>query len=245
MGLEGGNGALGEHERALRLRGRACGARTAAQSGLVVSVRDFGAVAAPGRDNTPAIQRAIDEVGARGGGTVEIPGQYECGIVTLGDGVILRGSGGWLVNGRVVIPEARQGCRVDNLGIVSRHGDANSFALDVAGRNCTFDNVTLVKDPIAGGYQMFLRQTSANCSFTGLNGRRLASITGDRVLFEDQISRTDEVVLEAQSTPQQIRDNLAEVLHQLLAPLYERFGFFRLQIALVEEELGRMVRGRF
>jgi hypothetical protein len=42
-----------------------------------------------------------------------------------------------------------------------------------------------------------------------------------------------------------VRDNLAEVLHQLLTPLYERFAFFRLPIILVEEELERMVRGRF
>jgi hypothetical protein len=83
------------------------------------------------------------------------------------------------------------------------------------------------------------------CRFTGLNGRRLDSYTGARVVFEDRVSRTDEIVLEAQATPQQIRDNLAEVMHQLLIPLYERFAFFRLDIALVEEELGRMTRNRF
>ena len=170
----------------LAAAGSACSARTAAQSGLAVSVREFGAVAAPGRDNTLAIQRAIDEVGSRGGGTVEIPGLYECGVVTVSrDGVTLRGSG-WLVNGRIIIPEGRQGCRIENLGIVNRRSDANSFALDVAGRNCTFENVTLVKDPIAGGYQMFLRQPSAHCSFTGLKlkGSNGIMVAGNDHLFE-------------------------------------------------------------
>jgi hypothetical protein len=83
------------------------------------------------------------------------------------------------------------------------------------------------------------------CRFAGLNGRRLDSFTGARVVFEDRVSRTDEIVLDAQATPQQIRDNLAEVMHQLLIPLYERFAFFLLDIALVEEELGRMTRNRF
>ena len=59
------------------------------------------------------------------------------------------------------------------------------------------------------------------------------------------VGLTDEVALETQATPTQLRDNLAEVLHQLLTPLYERFAFFRLPIILVEQELEKMVRGRF
>lgn len=70
-------------------------------------------------------------------------------------------------------------------------------------------------------------------------------MTGDRAAFEGDISRTNEVVLETQATVAQIRDNLAEVLHQLLTPLYERFAFFQLPIALVQQELERMIRGRF
>jgi len=83
------------------------------------------------------------------------------------------------------------------------------------------------------------------CRYTGLNGRSLVSVSGNRVVFGDDVSRTDEIVLETQATPEQLRDNLAEVLHHLLTPLYERFAFFRLSIVLVEQELARMVRGRF
>ena len=152
-----------------------------------MSVREFGAVPAPGHDNTKAIQRAIDEMQSRGGGVVEIPGMYECGtIVVSGDGVTLRGANGWLVNGRIAIAEGRQGCRIENLGIVDRRGDTNSFALDVSGRNCTFSNVSLVKDPIAGGYQMYLRQKSSGCRFSGLRlkGSNGVMVAGSDHLFE-------------------------------------------------------------
>lgn len=83
------------------------------------------------------------------------------------------------------------------------------------------------------------------CRFTGLMGRRLISITGNRAVFGDEVSGTDEIAMEAQATPQQIDDNLVEVMHQLLTPLYERFSFFRLPVVLVEEELAQMARGRF
>lgn len=164
----------------------ACGSRTAAQAGTVVSVRDFGAVPTPGRDNSKAIQRAIDHVHSRGGGIVLVPGTYQCGIITLGDGVTLRGQDGWLVNARIIIPEGRQGCRIENLGIVDRRGDAESYALDVSGRNCAFTNLTLLKDPIAGGYQMYLRQASAHCHFSGLRlkGSNGIMVAGHDHLFE-------------------------------------------------------------
>jgi hypothetical protein len=84
-----------------------------------------------------------------------------------------------------------------------------------------------------------------SCRFTGLSGRRLTSVTSNRMGFGDDTSSTNEIVLSTQASPQQIQDNLAEILHPLLAPLYERFNFFRLSFALVEEELTRMRGGRF
>jgi hypothetical protein len=168
----------------------ACSKRTTAQpsSGLVVSVRDFGAIPAPGRDNTQAVQRAIDEVQRRGGGTVQIPGTYESGVLVIsGDGITIRGSNGSLVNSRIVVPEGRQGCRIENLSMVDRRGDPASFALDVAGRNCTFTNLTLVKEPIAGGYQMYLRQPSSGCRFEKLRlkGSNGVFVAGHDHLFDE------------------------------------------------------------
>lgn len=81
--------------------------------------------------------------------------------------------------------------------------------------------------------------------FTGLNERRLTSITGQRMMMDYRISRTDEVLLETTASLVQLRDNMVEVIHSLLIPLYEVFNFFPLSQALVEEELERMKQGRF
>ncbi|MBA3511188.1 hypothetical protein [Sphingomonas sp.] len=168
----------------------ACAASGAAQlpaaSGPTVSVREFGAVSAPGRDNTAAIQRAVDAVQARGGGTVHIPEVYECGnIIVSGNGVTLHGPGAWLVNGRVTVLERSDGCRIDGLGIIDRRGDRESYALDISGRNCTLRNVSLVKEPVAGGYLFYLRQPSAFCRSTGL--RLKGSSNGMMVAGRDHL----------------------------------------------------------
>lgn len=64
-------------------------------------------------------------------------------------------------------------------------------------------------------------------------------------MFGDDVSRTASVVLTAQSTPEQVRNNLDEALLPLLAPLYERPDFFRLSAMLVGKKLARMRANRF
>ena len=81
--------------------------------------------------------------------------------------------------------------------------------------------------------------------FTGLNGRRLDSTDWRISLFGWQISRTVEVSQETQTTVSQVQDNLAEVVHKLLSPLYEAFGFYELPLPLVQSELQRMRERRF
>jgi hypothetical protein len=190
----------------------ACGPRATAAPGVVITPQEFGAVSAPGHDNTRAIQGAVEAVRSRGGGTLQVAEVYECGIVTLGDGVTIRGAGGSLVNARIVVPEGRQDCHLDNLAIVNRRGDANSYALDIAGRNCTFTDVSLIKDPIAGGYQMYLRQPSAGCRFTGLRlkGSNGIMIAGHDHLFDgfelestmsDRVGGDDAFVIKALGKP--------------------------------------------
>ena len=83
------------------------------------------------------------------------------------------------------------------------------------------------------------------CRFTGLDGRYLTSLNHDRTVFDQRFSRTSEVTLTGLATLHQIRDNLAEVMHQLLAPLYERFDFYALPTEIVDTELGRLRRGQF
>ncbi len=84
------------------------------------------------------------------------------------------------------------------------------------------------------------------CRFTGLNGRVLTSVTGTRLFsIVPDVSSTDEITLTGQATLQQVRDNLAEMLHHFLSPLYERFNFFKPPFSLVEEELAGLLKRRF
>ena len=43
----------------------------------------------------------------------------------------------------------------------------------------------------------------------------------------------------------EIDDNLVEILQPLLAPLYERFGFFELRPELIRSEIAKMRSNRF
>lgn len=82
--------------------------------------------------------------------------------------------------------------------------------------------------------------------YTGLAGRSLVSWANPRrwsgreyACRDGSIRRVVEVESEAISV------NLPEIIHQLLAPLFELFGFFRLSKQLVTEELEQMRLGRF
>ena len=117
-----------------------------------------------------------------------IPGRYKCGnIVISGNGVRLQGQSGWLVDGRLTIGTRATNVQVADLGIIDTTGDRRAYLLDVSGRSCSFDNLHLVKDPIAGGVQMYLRQTSSGCRFTGLRlkGSNGIILAGRDHLFDD------------------------------------------------------------
>jgi hypothetical protein len=84
------------------------------------------------------------------------------------------------------------------------------------------------------------------CRLTGLRNRALVT-TGERgpTVRSGLVCDDEDVMLETQATAAQIEDNLAEVLHPFLIPLYERFSFYELPMALVSQELERMRGGRF
>lgn len=81
--------------------------------------------------------------------------------------------------------------------------------------------------------------------YTGLRDRELGYFTGFGVRREERTSTDNELMLETQALATQLNDNLAEVVHTLLSPLYERFDFFELSFELVARELERMRRNRF
>ena len=88
---------------------------------------------------------------------------------------------------------------------------------------------------------------SIHCRFTGLRGRRLGSTSPGRHFFADDsdVSHDDEVQLGTRASAVESDDNLVEVLQPLLAPLYERFGFFELRVDLIRAEIARMRSNRF
>jgi hypothetical protein len=85
------------------------------------------------------------------------------------------------------------------------------------------------------------------CHYFGLQGRELAVVARprNRLLRARRTCHDPEAILEMQVTARQIIDTLAEIVHPLLVPLYERFGFFELPMRLVSEELTRLRGGRF
>lgn len=82
-----------------------------------------------------------------------------------------------------------------------------------------------------------------HCRYLGLGNRVLSRMDGHGRVWPAVSCRDNEVTLDSDLSVVEVEDNLPEVLHSLLAPLYERFGFFELDRALVVEELERM-RGR-
>ena len=64
----------------------------------------------------------------------------------------------------------------------------------------------------------------------GLGGRRLSSVDQWRAftMHDDRIARQDEFEVQRTLEMRQIADNLPEIIHPLLKPLYEQFHFFRL-----------------
>jgi hypothetical protein len=61
----------------------------------------------------------------------------------------------------------------------------------------------------------------------------------------DHAAADNEFRGEVQASAARIDDNLVEILHQLLSPLYERFDFFELPVVLITQEMERMRNHRF
>ena len=88
-----------------------------------------------------------------------------------------------------------------------------------------------------------VNQVGIRYRFTGLNGRNLHF--RNHLGFPGRVCRTDNVEETALVAPQQIRDNLAEIVHSLLTPLYERFDFYQIPLQLVQNELREMQQRTF
>ena len=87
-------------------------------------------------------------------------------------------------------------------------------------------------------------QPSTSASWDGLKGRSLRSLWGRRFLSQDRVARQDSGCLYISATADEVTPGLAEILQQLLAPLYTVFDFFDMPLSVIEEELAQMREGR-
>ena len=81
--------------------------------------------------------------------------------------------------------------------------------------------------------------------YTGLRGRSLVSLSGARYVGDGSVSRQESIRLQTHAETQSITARLPEVVHSLLHPLYELFGFSELPMQLVVDELKRLRKGDF
>ena len=83
------------------------------------------------------------------------------------------------------------------------------------------------------------------CKYWSLRGRRLDCLTPGRYFSGNYVCNDDSAELQTQAAASQMDDNLVEVLHAMLVPLYERFSFFELSRELVRAEIERMRQNCF
>jgi transcriptional regulator with XRE-family HTH domain len=83
--------------------------------------------------------------------------------------------------------------------------------------------------------------------YVGLSGRVLRNWgnPSSDLMFEGGAARSDEAVLETTVAVQDINERLAEVLHPLVASLFERFGVTGLSLDRVRGEVGRLTANSF
>jgi hypothetical protein len=146
----------------------------------VVSAAEFGA--RPDADANSAIQQALDHLALRGGGVLRIGANYRAGnLIVRGSRITIDGAGGTLRDVRFnIVPEAKN-IVIQDLNLLETRGKSESYLLDVSGTDCVFRN------PMAGGYQAYLRADSRRCSFMKLTleGSNGIFVAGRDHLFED------------------------------------------------------------
>jgi hypothetical protein len=88
-----------------------------------------------------------------------------------------------------------------------------------------------------------VEQIAIRCRFTGLKGRSLLLVDHPIPFTEvGPVAQDSEVILKGQVSLQQVDDNLPEVVHSLVGPLYERFGFYQISIDHIQRMLKKLRR---
>ena len=86
-----------------------------------------------------------------------------------------------------------------------------------------------------------VEQIAIRCRFTGLEERSLL-LVDHPAPFTDigPATRDSQVILTGQVSLQEVHDNLTEVIHSLVRPLYERFGFYQISIDHIQRILAKL-----
>ena len=84
-----------------------------------------------------------------------------------------------------------------------------------------------------------VEEVVVRCRYTGLSGRTLIDSLEPAFSIRRGVSQVDEVPLTGQFALRQLEDNMPEVLRHLMAPLFERFSFFQLTVAHVQNIVDR------
>ena len=89
-----------------------------------------------------------------------------------------------------------------------------------------------------------VERIAVRCRFTGLSRRMLDDVFSPMPVFSmvhrhaPKICRMNEVPLEKEFLVEDIRDDLPRVVHELLHPLYEKFGLYQLSLEQVRGAVG-------
>jgi hypothetical protein len=89
-------------------------------------------------------------------------------------------------------------------------------------------------------------QILISCRYVGLQNRKLVPNGRlEQFFFAEYRCEDDIVDLGTQARASEIEDSLAELIHPMLAPLYERFDFYQLDMDLVVRELDKTRQNHF
>lgn len=139
-------------------------------------------------DQTAALQRVLDDLAHTGGGTLRLGGNCRAGVLVLrGRNVVVDGQGHKLQNARLIVHASAREFILRDLVMVDTTGRSDGYHLDISGRDGRLIDITLLKEPMAGGYQAYLRQESQGCVFQRLvlRGSNGIFVAGRNHIFED------------------------------------------------------------
>ena len=83
------------------------------------------------------------------------------------------------------------------------------------------------------------------CHYVGLKNRWLMSLNSPLGFLDGRICYNETASLETQATVLEIEQNLVEILHTLLYPLYEQFSLFELDPDTIAREIADLKKSQF